>query len=395
MKRRGNNAGSVFWSTYFGRYVAEISLPNGKRRRLYGKKGDKSKPARLAVEERMARHVSPHGARNGSEKLGAFTDRIIETAQIRENTRDYYGWMAKHLGRLGSKKLVDIEPIDIRRHLDELEVGQRTRAGVYRLLFRVLREAADLGLIASNPAERVRAPKEPRREMRALLPHEVRYLLDAAKGDRLEALVILALTSTAGPAEMLALRRRDVHLNDGYILITHDLVTTAKSGYKPVLEPTKTAKRRRRIDLPRIAVDALRERLKRCLLENSGEYVFTNSEGRLIRLSVLRRHWWKALLKKAALLAAENGATFPTDLRLYDLRHTANALMGLAGISIEVARDRMGHESIQTTYDRYGHVYSARMTDAASRLDDLFANLTHELHLRENVATLDKQEKTR
>ena len=247
----------------------------------------------------------------------------------------------------------------------------------------MLAEAAQLELIVRNPAAAVKAPTMPRREMRALSPPEVAHLLKAVRGDRLEAFVILALTTTMGPAELLALRRRDVNLNEGYLLVTSDLVAASATGYRPTIEPTKTARRRRRIDLPKIAVEALRARMKLCLSEGSGEFVFTTKAGALIRPTSLRNYWWRGVRERAAALAADENQSFPLDLKLYELRHTANALMGLAGISIEMARDRMGHSSIKTTADVYGHVYSSRVGDAVERLDALFAEIEPKSAIRE------------
>lgn len=376
MKRRGNNQGSVYWSASDNRYVGQATLPNGKRKKVCGTRGDKSRAARLGVEERLAKYIGRRGTRDGSEQLQAFVARWIETAPIRENTRDQYRWMARHLGKLGAKSLVEIEPVDVRRHLDSLEVGDRTRRGVYTLLHRVLGEAAQLEMISRNPATNVTAPRMPKGRKRPLTPPEVGYLLEAVAGDRLEALIYLALTSTMGPAEMLALRRKDLDLTHRCLWVVNDLVTPSAYGYRPTLEPVKTEKRRRRINLLPSTVEALRERLKLCLAEGSGEFVFTTAQGGLIRPSSLRHYWWKPLLLKAAEIAHKGGYDgFPTTLRLYDLRHTANALLGLSGVPIEIASAWMGHGSIKTTHDVYGHIYAQRFEEAVERFNSLFSTL--------------------
>lgn len=377
--RRANGEGSVYWSDAYGRYVGQVTIGRDgdklRRKKFFGARGDRSRAAKLGIEERMRPYVGRSARDRSVESLQSYVERWITNAPVRANTRDYYRWASKHFGDLGRKPMLELKPIDIRRHLDELEVGPRMRRAVYSLLHRVLQEAEQLELIFRNPAAAVVAPKMPKREMRALEPDGVAILLEAARGDRLEALIILALTSTMGPAEMLALRRKDVHLDEGYVYVTADLVSTTATGYRPAIEGTKTARRRRRIDLPQIAIAALRERLQLCLKEGSGEFVFTTADGKLIRPTALRYYWWRPLVAKACEIAHNRNGSFPADLRLYDLRHTANALMGLAGIPIEVARDRMGHASIKTTSDNYGHVYASRQTDAVERLDDLFDTL--------------------
>jgi len=387
-QKRANGEGSVYWSDAYDRYVGQVTLgraPDGRMRRkkVYGKLGDDSRASRVAIEERIEKYVGRRGTRDGTVQLKPFIERWVEGAHIRAKTRGFYAWLIKnHLGKLAARNLIDLEPIDIRRHLDELEVGQRSKRAVYGLVHRVLEEAVDLDLITRNPAARVTPPKVERIERRVLTPPEIGFLLEAARGDRLEALIVLALTSTMGPGELFALRRRDVHLSERYLTVTGDLVEAAGHGYRPTLEATKTAKRRRRIDLPAIAVDALRERLKRCLAEGSGEFIFTSPEGDPIRLSNLRRRWWKPLLEKAAVeaekaaqAAGDRAYRFPADLRMYDLRHTANALMGLIGVPIEVARERMGHSSIRTTVDVYGHIFKGQGELVAGKLDAFFEGI--------------------
>ena len=135
--------------------------------------------------------------------------------------------------------------------------------------------------------------------------------------------------------------------------------------------------------------------MKLCLSEGSGELVFTSAKGAPIRNTNLRRRWWKPLLEKAAALAEKDARDagdptyrFPTDLRMYDMRHTANALMGLAGIALEVARERMGHSSIRLTADTYGHVYPSMQRDVAVRLEALFMNIRKDAEEPAEVALL-------
>ncbi|MGP8100342.1 MAG: hypothetical protein ACLQHL_06185, partial [Candidatus Cybelea sp.] len=149
------------------------------------------------------------------------------------------------------------------------------------------------------------------------------------------------------------------------------------------------------IDLPAITIEALRRRLKLCLTEGSGELVFTSPEGAPIRNTNLRRRWWQPLLEKAAALAEKDARDagdslyhFPTDLRMYDMRHTANALMGYAGIALEVARERMGHSSIRLTADTYGHVYPSMQRDVAVRLERLFADICKDPDESREIALL-------
>ena len=242
--------------------------------------------------------------------------------------------------------LAEVEPIHVRRHLDALDTGAPMKQKVRTFLHRVFREAVDLEMISANPVARVRAPRVEHNERPVLTLDEVRYLFKAAKGDRLEGLVVLAVTTGMRPAEMLGLRRRDVYLNDGFLVVTGDLVQ--KPG-GPTIEATKTKQSRRRIDLPPIALDALRERLKLCFGEVGSELVLRRHQERRFTTTTYgtaggSRRSSKAaeIAEKAAREASDARYRFPTALRLYDLRHTANALNAPAGVPIQVARERMG-----------------------------------------------------
>jgi len=55
--------------------------------------------------------------------------------------------------------------------------------------------------------------------------------------------------------------------------------------------------------------------------------------------------------------------------RIHDLRHTAASLMIQAGYPPKWLQAIMGHASITTTLDLYGHLYPADMDLWADRLD--------------------------
>ena len=67
----------------------------------------------------------------------------------------------------------------------------------------------------SHATEAVKPPQVRREEMRPLTAEQVRILFDAAKGDRLEALYILAVTTGLRQGELLGLKWDDIYLRAG------------------------------------------------------------------------------------------------------------------------------------------------------------------------------------
>ena len=58
-------------------------------------------------------------------------------------------------------------------------------------------------------------------------------------------------------------------------------------------------------------------------------------------------------------------------IRFHDLRHTAATLAIAAGAHPKAIQERLGHSSITTTLDRYGHLFPALDEELAERLDEM------------------------
>src|SRR5215204_6108085 len=84
---------------------------------------------------------------------------------------------------------------------------------------------------------------------------QARVLFDAVKGDRLEALYVLAVTTGLRQGELLGLKWDDIDLQVGTLQVRRTL-TTAKGG--PVLSAPKTKGSRRTVRLSQTALEALR-----------------------------------------------------------------------------------------------------------------------------------------
>ena len=57
-------------------------------------------------------------------------------------------------------------------------------------------------------------------------------------------------------------------------------------------------------------------------------------------------------------------------IRIHDLRHSHISLLIDMGFSAVAIADRVGHESIEITY-QYAHLFPSKQTEMAKRLDDL------------------------
>lgn len=58
-------------------------------------------------------------------------------------------------------------------------------------------------------------------------------------------------------------------------------------------------------------------------------------------------------------------------IRFHDMRHTFALLSLQQGVDIKTLQSDLGHESIETTLDRYGHVNEAMKRDAARKRNQI------------------------
>jgi len=92
-----------------------------------------------------------------------------------------------------------------------------------------------------------------------------------------------------------------------------------------------------------------------------GAFVFTGKEGGLLRRSNFRRRYWKPALERAGL---------DTALRFHDMRHTCASLLIAKGAHPKEIQARLGHASITTTLNTYGHLWpslGAQLDEAMDR----------------------------
>jgi integrase len=201
--------------------------------------------------------------------------------------------------------------------------------------------------------------------MKTLSKEEVQRLLEATRGDRLEALYVLAVYTGMRQGELLGLKWRDVDLENGTISVRR---TLTKSGGRLLLGEPKTKKSRRTIRLTEPAVRALREHLDRQMeaMQRLGDFyrdeglVFASEVGTLINPSNLRKRSFAPLLRRAGL----------PKIRFHDLRHTCATLLLNRNLHPKYVQELLGHANIAITLDTYSHVIPGMGDQAARAMED-------------------------
>ncbi len=373
MAKNGNGEGGITRHKKSGLYMARytIQTPTGpKRKTLYGK-------TRREVGERLTKAKADRDSGlvfdADNIKLGEYlgrwlTDSVRDT--VRPTTFERYEQMVRlHirpvLGQLKLKNLTSAHVRGLYREKLDAGLAPRTVQYIHVTLHKALKQAIADGLIPRNATEAVKPPQVRREEMRPLTAEQVKVLFEAAKGDRLEALYVLAVTTGLRQGELLELKWRDIDLEAGTLQVRRTL-TTAKGG--PVLSAPKTKGSRRTVRLSQTGLEALRSHLARQLEEidrvgslwRENGLIFASEVGEPLDRRDLTTHRFKPLLKRAGL----------PKIRFHDLRHTCATLLLSKNINPKVVSEMLGHSSISITLDTYSHVLPTMQESAIRALED-------------------------
>ncbi len=367
-KRRGNNEGSIYKRSD-ARWCATITVERGKRKAFYGAtRAEVSRKLTAALKAR-ADGLPTVGER---QTTGCYlTDWLASVKpSLRPSTfTSYEGNICNHvLPRIGSGALARLTPQHLQRVYAECLAGglsPTTVRHIHAVIHKALDQATRWGLVPRNVASLIRSPRPRRHEMATLSPEQVRAFIGAARGDRFEALYVLAVTTGMRRGELLALRWRDVNLDAGTLQVRASVQRTRDGGL--TFSEPKTSRSRRQISLTKAAIAALQrhrpaqaaERLRMGAAWEDLDLVFSNECGRPVEGSNLLRRSFFPLLKRA-------GAP---RVRFHDLRHTAATLMLGQSIHPKVVAEMLGHSQISTTLDLYSHVTPTMQRQATDALD--------------------------
>jgi integrase len=214
----------------------------------------------------------------------------------------------------------------------------------------MFKHATRWGYLKANPAEYVERPRVESKEMEILAPDEVRRFLEQAH-PRYRTLFLMAVLTGMRRGELLALQRRDIDWKNSQIRVN-------RSVWKGTFIPPKSKTSIRRIDMS----PYLARELRRHIGASAGgerDLVFPNTEGNVIDPDTMVRRYFLPALKRAGI----------RKMRFHDLRHTNVALRIEQGQNVKYVQNQLGHASIQTTLDRYGHLITDVNTEQAKKLD--------------------------
>jgi integrase len=361
--RRSHGEGSIYKRKRDGLWVAQylIDTPDGKTKRnyIYGRKRkDVAGKLAEALKERGEGLLLDSGTLTVAEFLAEWMQ--AEQASVRESTHNRREQLLRlhvnpHIGDLRLSKLnaFHVQSLYTRKLDEGLSTG--TVRLIHANLSKALQKAVRWRLVSMNVARSTTPPKNNAEEVKPLMKEEVRRLLDAVRGDRFEALCVLAVTCGLRRGELLGLRYEDIDLKRGTLQVRRSLS-------KGEINLPKTSKSRRNIKLSRMAIEALKRHKKRQTVLS--EWVFCTQRGTPICSENLLWKTWEDVRQRAQL---------PEGTRLHQLRHTCATLLLQENVHPKLVASLLGHSTVNQTLNTYSHVLDNMLSSAADGMDKALA----------------------
>lgn len=300
--------------------------------------------------------------RTVSDQVQAWLGTIDGSPSTHESYRADYERRIK--GSIGGMALSSLKPSTVRAAVQGWAGSASTRSRTLTVLRAALRQAVEDGTLLSDPTRGVKAPSQTTFEPVVLDAPEARMLLDAAKGERFEALLTVTLGLGLRRGEAFALRSSDY--SGTHLTIAKSLrripaeFRGEREGPRRLVQPK--ADSGRTLPVPAFVSEALDRRLEERTAEKrspyaANDFIFCDEHGNAIAFSTWAR-WFTAVVAKAGL----------PPMRPHDLRHSTATLLLAEGVPERTVQAILGHRSGDMTR-RYLKALPRMTRDAADRLD--------------------------
>lgn len=337
------------------------------------------------VKGELFKGVTPFDHRAGMIKFTEYAAKWLREHHYDANSRaTVRSRIDTHLTpTFGELQMRDIHPSTVTAWLAEMRdkhsragtpLAARTIEAVYTALVSIMRSAVIDKVIPVNPCDEVTRPQPGGKAVLAVWEQDRVNKLLAAIPDRWHVVPLLASTCGLRQGEALALAMGDIGWFRNELTVRHQV---KRVGGKLVHTPPKRGKVRT-VPLPKITSDALAAHIERygtvtarCQCCGTDNTVLVSDRGHLASQQVWGAVWRDVLTTVGITPSRTTG--------LHQMRHAYASLLIDGGASMKQVQTYMGHESIKTTADIYGHLFERSNDRARSVIDAAFTDAARPL----------------
>lgn len=328
--------------------------------------------ARAAQEAELEAKATEQNAESTSASLIPFTEFLLDWLEmtkknVEETTYGAYAmgiknkiipYFEEHHPGLA---LCEVTP----KHIQDYYTYELTVRGVsantvihrHANIRKALQYAFKLGLIDSNPADRIERPKKEKFVGSVYEEDELNRLFEIVKGDPIELGVILGAFYGLRRSEAVGLKWDAIDFKKKTITIRHTVTQATIDGKSKIIQKDRTKTKSSYRSLPLVPpFEELLHRLKaqqelnqklcgRSYCKKYTGYIYVNEIGELVKPGYITQHF--------PLVLQKNGLR---KIRFHDLRHSCASLLYANGVSLKEIQEWLGHSDISTTSNIYTHL---------------------------------------
>lgn len=240
-----------------------------------------------------------------------------------------------------------------------------------------LQYAFQIGMIRSNPADRVERPRKEKFKSEIYSGEELEQLFTAIQGDPAEFGVIMAAFYGLRRSEIVGLKWDAIDFENKKISIQHTVVTAKVNGTLTEIARDKTKTKSSCRTLPLIpACEQMLNKMKKEQEQNRKvcgksyctdylDYIYVDPIGKRILPDFLSQHFPDFLV-----------AHQMKRIRFHDLRHSCASLLYANGVSLKEIQEWLGHSDISTTSNIYTHLDFSSKVSSANAIVNIFPENT-------------------
>lgn len=377
MGKRSNGEGTIF-KRKDGRWCAQYiqKIENKEvRKSVYGKTQKEVKEKlRLIREKETNGQIEPAAVQLSLEKW--MKEWLSDYKQGTVKITTYQGYWRVFRDHIEKSEVAEI-PVTalstnmLQKYYNRLhEEGRSDKKGglsprmvryVYVLINGALEQAVKNEILVKNVNHYVVLPSKEQKEITPMSETEVKRFLEKCEDERLKALYYLELFSGMRKGEISGLMWSDVDWERKQLYVSRTLepvtdneeVTELPKKAKLILVNPKTKRSKRIIPINNVVLKELEEHRNHQNKEKEiyadiymdQNLIFCREDGNFIHPRFLTDNFHH-ILKKAGL----------PQYRFHDLRHTVASLLINGNENPKVVQELLGHASISTTLDIYGHL---------------------------------------
>ncbi len=262
---------------------------------------------------------------------------------------------------LGVKTLEFVDKSAVIKWFEAIDRSPKTKKNVHAILSSAFKWAIENELTVTNPAVGVSTPRGSMRPREAVFLNHDEVASIIAEIEEYGSFIDFLAGTGLRYNEATALRRRDfLQMETGHLAV-NVIRAWKNSTHGFQIGSPKTKASLRKVTLSKTLSVRFMAILQSLKYE---ELVFTKVNGTYLRAGHFYTYYWEPALTRLL----ESGQILERP-RIHDLRHTHASWLINAGVPLPVIQKRLGHSSISTTIDVYGHLANDADMKAADALD--------------------------